>query len=80
MVRHIMITKRKTALFAALPRWSTTVSSGARPEGLQAATQRALTTDHCAIRSAQRPSIARQYLATRYCGFQSKPAAALKSP
>jgi hypothetical protein len=80
MVRHIMITMSKIDLFAALPRWSTTVSGDARAEGLQAATQRVLTTERCAIRSAERPSIARGYLATRCCGFQSKPAAEFNSP
>jgi hypothetical protein len=35
-----MMTMSKIDLFAALPRWSTTVSGDACPEDLQAATQR----------------------------------------
>ena len=80
MVRHIMSATHKTDLFVALPRWSTTVSNGARLEGRAEAILNVPSLRAC-VKYCSAPSF---ISARRPCdsnrSFNSQPAAALKSP
>jgi hypothetical protein len=75
-----MIAMKTIDLFAALPRWSTTVSADARPKThattMEADPQAGYGAKHrfaLSATSARMPS-------SRNCGFKNKPTAALKSP
>jgi len=80
MVRHIMMAMTTINRFAALPRWSTTVSADARPKTL-ATTMEADPEAGC---GAKHRFVLQRHDCThpvqRQLRLQNKPAAALKSP
>ena len=80
MVRHIMMTMSKIDLFAALPRWSTTVSDADRLEGHTDAIV-SVSSVSCCVRNRFAPCfISAPTPSHSNCGFRSEPAPALQSP
>ena len=79
-VRQLMIASRNTNLFAALPRWSVTVSDAARLEGHSAIGDNNLAARRCAKRRSVPSFTAARMPCDSNRGCNSKPSTALKFP
>jgi hypothetical protein len=75
-----MTATQKTDPFAALPRWSATISDDARLYGRKATILSTQSTDRCTLRRAVTAFASPRVTCDSNRGFKSEPAAAFKSP